>query len=549
MNIPFGLTSFMVHDCRGVLYPYRTENMKITEHEFDFAESATRSKKLLSTSDIHSSLGSQMDSTPKYRLKRRTLSALIVTIATCMSFAYSASVRAEDGSALPGARVAEELSQAFERVAENITPSVVTISTESSPKKRRTKKGRDPLRDFFGDDFVDKMAPTPQRGLGTGVIVDESGHILTNNHVLGDADEVTVRLANEKTVKAKVVGTDPRTDLAVIKIKVREELAKPARLGDSDALKIGEWVVAAGASFGLDNTITAGIVSAKGRALSGGAQYEDFIQTDAAINPGNSGGPLVNLRGEVVGINTAIVSKSGGYMGIGFAIPINMAKQVLTSLISNGKVTRGWLGVGIQNLTEDLAESFSYDSTDGALVGHVDPEGPAKSAGFKQGDIIIKVDTSRIKNVNQLRNLIAGIKPNSRTSIVVFRNGRKVTRSVTIGELPSQVVEAEQEPDGAVEDVGVTVEEFTSASPRKPRTERSSGIFIASIDPRGPAADAELQPGDVVVSVDGKEVSTIEDFRDAVTAGNLKKGMRFVVESRGMQRFAIVRGDAEEDDD
>jgi serine protease Do len=458
-------------------------------------------------------------------------------------------ITAEETPVIPGARVAEELSQAFERVAENITPSVVTISTESSPKKRRSKKGRDPLREFFGDDFVDKMAPTPQRGLGTGVIVDESGHILTNNHVLGDADEVTVRLANEKTVKAKVVGTDPRTDLAVIKIKVREELAKPARLGDSDALKIGEWVVAAGASFGLDNTITAGIVSAKGRALSGGAQYEDFIQTDAAINPGNSGGPLVNLRGEVVGINTAIVSKSGGYMGIGFAIPINMAKQVLTSLISNGKVTRGWLGVGIQNLTEDLSESFNYSSTDGALVGHVDPDGPAKSAGFKQGDIIIKVESSRIKNVNQLRNLIASIKPNTRASILVVRNGKKLTRTVTIGELPSQTMETEQEPDGAVDDVGVTVEEFTSASPRKPRTERSSGIFISGIDPRGPAANAELQPGDVIISVDGKDVSSIDEFRDAISKGDLTKGLRFVVESRGMQRFAIVRDDNGDDDE
>ncbi len=482
-------------------------------------------------------------------LKKSTIRVLSALCGIGLLGLYPPHALAEESALTPGAKVAEELSQAFERVAENITPSVVTISTESSPKKRTSRKGKDPLREFFGDDFVDKMAPTPQRGLGTGVIVDESGHILTNNHVLGDADEVTVRLANEKTVKAKVVGTDPRTDLAVIKIKVREELAKPAKLGDSDSLKIGEWVVAAGASFGLDNTITAGIVSAKGRALSGGAQYEDFIQTDAAINPGNSGGPLVNLRGEVVGINTAIVSKSGGYMGIGFAIPINMAKQVLTSLISNGKVTRGWLGVGIQNLTEDLSASFNYSSTDGALVGHVDPDGPAKEAGFKQGDIIIKVDSTRIKNVNQLRNLIAGIKPKTKTSVIIVRDGKKLTRSVTIGELSSQVTEPTEEPDGAVEDVGITVEEFSSSSPRKPRTEKSSGIFIAQIDTRGPAADAELQPGDVIVSVDGKEIDSIEDFREAISKGNLTKGLRFVVESQGMQRFAIVRGEVEQDED
>jgi serine protease Do len=450
---------------------------------------------------------------------------------------------------LPGARLAEELSQAFERVAETITPSVVTISTESSPKKSKAKQGDDPLRKFFGDEFFDKMAPTPQRGLGTGVIIDEQGHIVTNNHVLGDSTEVSVRLSNERTVKAKVVGTDPRTDLAVIKIKVKEELPKPAKLGDSEKLKIGEWVVAAGASFGLDNTITAGIVSAKGRALSGGSQYEDFIQTDAAINPGNSGGPLVNLRGEVIGINTAIVSKSGGYMGIGFAIPINMAKQVLSSLIANGKVTRGWLGVGIQNLSEDLARSFDYDATEGALVGHVDPKGPAKKAGLQQGDIIVQVGKDKIKNVNQLRNLVAAIKPGTGTELIIVRAGKKETRSVTIGELPAQTQESEPVEDGSVENLGLTAEEFDESSQRRPRTERSRGLVITQIDPQGVAAKAELQPGDIIVSINGREVVSIEDFRAATAKADLKKGIRFVVESQGMERFAIIRELPEEAED
>jgi len=456
----------------------------------------------------------------------------------------------EDAQTVPGARVAEDLSQAFEHVAETITPSVVTISTESKPKKGKTPKGKDPLRDFFGDDIFDKMAPTPQRGLGTGVIVDEQGHILTNNHVIGDSDEVTVRLNNERTVKAKVVGTDPRTDLAVIKIKVKESLPKPAKLGDSEKLKIGEWVVAAGASFGLDNTITAGIVSAKGRALSGGAQYEDFIQTDAAINPGNSGGPLVNLRGEVIGINTAIVSKSGGYMGIGFAIPINMAKQVLDSLISNGKVTRGWLGVGIQNLTEDLAKSFDYTDTEGALVGHVDPKGPAKKAGIQQGDIVVQLGKDKIKNVNQLRNLVATIKPGTPLDLTIIRNGRKETRNVTIGELPAQVAEEEPQQDGSVEDLGLTVEEFDESSPRKPRTDRPKGLVVTQIDPQGIAADAELQVGDIIISINGRQVSSIEEFKGAMDKGDSKKGIRFVVESQGMERFAILRDSsgAEEDE-
>jgi serine protease Do len=330
---------------------------------------------------------------------------------------------------------------------------------------------------------------------------------------------------------------------------VKEELPKPAKLGDSEKLKIGEWVVAAGASFGLDNTITAGIVSAKGRAISGGAQYEDFIQTDAAINPGNSGGPLVNLRGEVVGINTAIVSKSGGYMGIGFAIPVNMAKQVLESLISNGKVTRGWLGVGIQNLNEDLARSFDYSDTEGALVGHVDRKGPAHKAGLQQGDIIVQLGNSKIKNVNQLRNLVASIKPGTSTDLTIVRAGKKETRSVTIGELPNTPTEVEPEVDGSVEDLGVTVEEFDQSSPRKPRTDRTEGLVITQVEPQGLAARADLQPGDIIVSINGKEVSTIEEFRTMTEKADLKKGLRLVIESQGMERFAILRESAEESDD
>lgn len=483
-------------------------------------------------------LGSTSNISHHSRLKQ--LKALPLALAIMAGNIFTASsVTAQE--LIPGARVAEELSQAFERVAENITPSVVTISTESKPKKSKSPKGRDPLREFFGDDFVDKMAPIPQRGLGTGVIVDEQGHIITNNHVIGESDEVTVRLSNERTVKAKVVGTDPRTDIAVIQIKVKAELPKPAKLGDSDKLKIGEWVVAAGASFGLDNTITAGIVSAKGRALSGGAQYEDFIQTDAAINPGNSGGPLVNLKGEVVGINTAIVSKSGGYMGIGFAIPVNMAKQVLESLISNGKVTRGWLGVGIQNLSEDLAKSFNYSETEGALVGHVDPKGPAKKAGIKQGDIIVQLGKDKIKNVNQLRNLVASVKPGTALDVTLVRAGKKETVSVTIGELPAQVVEAEATPDGAVEDLGITVEEFDEGSPRRPRTSRSKGLVITQVDPQGLAASAELQVGDVIISINGQDVSTIEEFRAMTEKADLQKGLRLVIESQGMERFAILK--------
>jgi serine protease Do len=236
-------------------------------------------------------------------------------------------------------------------------------------------------------------------------------------------------------------------------------------------------------------------------------------------------------------------------MGIGFAIPINMAKQVLDSLIRNGKVTRGWLGVGIQNLTPDLAQSFDYAETEGALVGHVDPKGPAKKAGLQQGDIIVQLGKDRIKNVNQLRNLVASIKPGTDTDITIIRAGKKDVRTVTIGELPAQVVEQDTQPDGSVEDLGLTVEEFDESSQRKPRTERTKGIIITQIDPQGLAAEAELQVGDIVVSINGKSIESIDELKAAVDKGDEKKGIRFVVESQGMERFAILRDSSEAEEE
>jgi serine protease Do len=237
-------------------------------------------------------------------------------------------------------------------------------------------------------------------------------------------------------------------------------------------------------------------------------------------------------------------------MGIGFAIPINMAKQVLDSLIANGKVTRGWLGVGIQNLTEDLAKSFDYTETEGALVGHVDPKGPAKKAGLTQGDIIVQLGKDRIKNVNQLRNLVAAIKPGTSVELTLMRNGRKEQRSVTIGELPVQTATLEPTVDGSVEDLGMTVEEFDQSSPRRPRTERTEGLVITQVDPQGLAARSDLQPGDIIVSINGKDVSSIDEFRAITEKADLKKGLRLVIESQGMERFAILREspDGEEED-
>jgi len=474
---------------------------------------------------------------------------------------------------------AQKLSEAFEQAATAITPSVVNINASkkarvgpnhrfgpggpNSPGGAPGGQRRDPFfdqfRDFFGDEFMDRFdnqqqeqgdAPA-QQGLGTGVIVDaNNGYILTNNHVAGDADIIEVKLSDGRKVKAELVGKDERSDLAVLKIKATNLVA--AKLGDSDALKIGEWVVAAGNPFGLDNTITAGIVSAKGRSIMGGGQYEDFIQTDAAINPGNSGGPLVNLNGEVVGINTAIFSRSGGYMGIGFSIPANMAKNVMESLIANGKVVRGWLGVGIQNLSEDLAKSFNHNGTDGALVGHIEADGPAGKSGLKQGDIIVALNTEKVKDINQLRNKIAAFKPGTNVTIDYLREGKQLSTAVKVGELPTNLSgnkEAEPKDEKADESsgpaIGVGVEDLTPLLARKIGTARKVGAVIVAVKPNSTAARSGIGPMDIVVSVDGKGIKSANDFKAALKRADIKIGVRVIVESQGMERFVFLRSEEE----
>lgn len=456
---------------------------------------------------------------------------------------------------------ARDLSTAFEEAAKSITPSVVNISAIKKPKgnNQQSKRQNDPFfdqfKDFFGEDFLERYPNSPngggrgempgQQGLGTGVIVDSKGYILTNNHVVEGADELRVRLSETQTVKAEFIGTDPRTDIAVIKIKGTDFQA--AKLGSSENLKIGQWVVAAGNPFGLDNTITAGIVSAKGRSLQGGGQYEDFIQTDAAINPGNSGGPLVNLDGEVVGINTAIFSRSGGYMGIGFAIPIDMAKAVMESLISKGKVIRGWLGVGIQNLTEDLAASFDFKGVTGALIGHVEEEGPASKAGLKQGDIIIKIKGEQIKNVTQLRNLVAAVPPGTSIEIEYYREGKNKTTSVKIGELPGQK-EKEIEKIETKIDIGLSVDDLTPDVARRLGLTNPKGVIVKAVKPSSIAARAGIQSRDVIVSVNSKKVVSVEEFYKLIGSGDLKKGIRVVVQTEGMERFVFLRAEEGEEE-
>jgi len=326
----------------------------------------------------------------------------------------------------------------FIQVAEQVTPSVVNISTVTTGKAGKPSElfrppGNDPFfRDFFDQFFEGMPRRRQQTSLGSGVVIDKGGLILTNNHVIKDADEITVRFSNKQEAKGKVVGTDGKTDLAVIRVSTKDELPV-ARLGNSDALRVGEWAIAIGNPFGLDHTLTVGVVSATGRSEVGIAAYENFIQTDASINPGNSGGPLLNVRGEVIGINTAIVAAG---QGIGFAIPINMARKVMADLVKKGKVTRGWLGVGVQPLTPELAKSFGV-SGEGVLVNQVMPKSPAEAAGLKVGDLILSVDGKTIKDPRELQRIIADVDIGKSVELNILREKEKRVLKVQVGEMPA----------------------------------------------------------------------------------------------------------------
>jgi len=446
---------------------------------------------------------------------------------------------------------ARDLSEAFKQVAKVVRPSVVNITSVKSiepighPEPFRSPWfDKRPFGDFFGEDFFDRFfrfqVPKhgfERRGLGTGVIVRKDGYILTNNHVVRDADEVTVKLSNGKTHKAKVVGTDPKTDLAVVMIDAKGLTA--ATLGNSTELDVGEWVLAVGNPFGLEQTVTAGIVSATARANVGIAEYEDFIQTDAAINPGNSGGPLLNLKGEVIGINTAIVTRTGGYQGIGFAVPINMAKSIMGSLIQTGRVDRGWLGVLIQDLDEDMAKSFKWRGADGVLIGDVTKNSPAEKAGLRSGDIILEYDGEAVEDVNQLRNLVAATAPGKEVALRVHRDGKKETIKVKVGQLETAQGTAEEK-TGSTE-LGLSVQTLSAELAQKMGIEEAKGVVVTGVEPNSPAARVGIRPNDVVLSVNGAEVADTAAFTAALAKCDLASGLRMRIKTGGLTRFVFIK--------
>ncbi len=425
-----------------------------------------------------------------------------------------------------------DFNKAFVEIAKAVNPTVVTVFTEKVYKVRgiRSPFFNSPFEDFF-EEFFGRPAPRRQQpeereyrqqGLGSGVIVSKDGYILTNNHVIDDADTVYVRLMNDKTVPAKIVGADPKTDIAVLKI---EEKDLPAiKMGDSDKLEVGEWVLAIGSpmSPNLAHTVTSGIVSAKGRSNVGLADYEDFIQTDAAINPGNSGGALINLDGELVGINTAIATRSGGFQGIGFAVPVNMARHVMESLIKHGTVIRGYLGVYIQEIDENMAKAMKLPGTEGALVSDVAEDSPAAKAGIKQGDVIIEMNGEKVKNTTQLRNQIAATAPDTEIKLKVLRDGREKTIEVKLGRLEPDKITPETE-EKLTKLFGFLVKPFTAELAEKYQLDRKlKGVLVTELDRGSNAARAGLREGDLITAINRKPIKSIEDFNKTVE--NLNKG-------------------------
>jgi serine protease Do len=415
-------------------------------------------------------------------------------------------------------------NQLFVKVAETSTPAVVNISTSRVIKGRRGEPQHNPLfedpffRRFFGDDFF-RQFETPQsrreQSLGSGVIVDPNGYIVTNNHVVAQADEIKVLLADKREFSGKVVGSDPKTDVAVVKIAATNLPAIP--WGDSGELRVGEYVLAIGNPFGLNQTVTMGIISAVGRANVGIADYEDFIQTDAAINPGNSGGALVNTRGELIGVNTAIFSRSGGYMGIGFAVPSNMVRLVMTSLIKEGKVIRGWLGVSIQEVTSELAKQFGLKEAKGALVSDVLKDTPADRAGLKRGDVIVTYDAHDVANAGQLRNLVAETAVGQQVTVVVIRDKREKELSVKIEEQPKEIASIGGGSAGPSDNEvlsGLEVQQLTpDLADQLNLSHTITGVVITSVEPDSLAEEAGVRAGDVIVEINHQAIKNLDNYR------------------------------------
>jgi serine protease Do len=482
----------------------------------------------------------------KMRSAKRLIVALVVAgLLVGGVYGVSRAVKSSDGLASSASGAATAMIPAnFNELAERVRDGVVNVQVTKTVKN--VARGmpdfsggpfgdRNPFEEFFGHRFGGKPGGRfEQKGQGSGVVVSRDGYILTNNHVVDDADQIKVKLANGNEYTAKVVGRDPKTDVALIKIDGASGLT-PLNLGNSDDLKVGNWVVAIGSPFGLEQTVTAGIVSGKGRVIGSGP-YDNFIQTDASINPGNSGGPLVNLKGEVVGINTAIIASG---QGIGFAIPINMAKEVVAQLKEKGSVTRGWLGLGIQEVTPQLAQAFGLKDKKGALVSQVAQDGPADKGGIQQGDVIVTFDGKEVADAQELPRLVASTPVGKSVTLKVARNGGFVDRTVKIGQMEQEKVAAAAGPSH--KSLGIAVQNLTPNIAEELGVQGGTGVVVAEVEPGSPASEAGLQPGDVIRQVNRAPVKDVQDFSQKIekTKGQ-QAAIVLLLQRRGSTLFAAV---------
>jgi serine protease Do len=452
----------------------------------------------------------------------------------------------------------QQSGQAFAAIAKKISPAVVSLKVEKKvgdglAGNLPMDEGGNPfneemLKRFFGDRVPDSLKQprqpqSPRHGVmgqGSGFIVSTDGYILTNHHVVGDASKVTVRFHDGRDMSAKVVGSDPQSDVAVIKVEAKNLTTLP--LGDSTKTEVGEWVLASGAPFGLTQTLTAGIVSAVGRNSVGINSYENFIQTDAAINPGNSGGPLVNLRGEAIGINTAIFSKTGGSVGLGFAIPIDMAKQVYDQIVDHGSVVRGYVGVRIQALNQDLADHFGLKNSHGVVIGDVQKGTPGEKAGLKQGDVIVELDGKQIDEAATFRNSVAMKAPGSQVKLTVVRDGQRIPLTVTLEKLPENgVIASNKEVQKSSNEWGFAVQPMTSELAKKFGYSVDSGVVITEVAPNSPASNAGLEPGMLIQQINRKKVLTTDEFNDAVRQDKDSKSLLLLVSDGKSAQFVVLK--------
>jgi len=442
----------------------------------------------------------------------------------------------------------------FADLADKLIPAVVSIQTETTVKVQN-------FGGFFGDDFFDqffnfgpprqqqkpKESERKQQGQGSGVIITSTGQILTNNHVIEGADQIVAVLSDKREFKAKIVGTDKQTDIAVLQIEGDVKDLPFATLGNSDALRVGEWVVAIGNPFGLSQTVTKGIVSAKGVHNRGITSYENFIQTDAAINPGNSGGGLFNLSGELIGINTAILSRSGGFQGIGFAIPVNLAKSIMGDLLSVGKVSRGWLGVSIQDVSSNIAKALNLKPAKGALISEIFENSPAEKGGLKVGDVVLSINGKAVEDANDLRNTVAMLRPGENADFEILRDGKNLKLKVNIalrdennlaGAAPNQK-ESEKKTESGKNAWGIQAAELTKAQKKEAGlSENSAGVLVVFVEEKSPASKAGVRPGDIILVANNRGLATLKDF-NSVFAENAKT-MLLLIRRDGGQSYIVL---------